>query len=124
MSFISFRNKHENIWAQIAGVKVWESSKQKLLVVVIDRDYRFIKIIKFNEFSTKKSFVEALFGYCPLLWMFHGREINRKIITYMKDPYTLSLEITTALSRIYLRRIIVPVFTIEISRVLPLNHSK
>ena len=26
-----------------------------------------------------KSFVEAQFGYCPLAWMFHGREINRKI---------------------------------------------
>ena len=60
MSFISFRNKHENIWAQIAGVKVWESSKQKLLVVVIDRDYRFIKIVKFNEFSTKKTFTEIV----------------------------------------------------------------
>ena len=26
-----------------------------------------------------KSFVEAQFGYCPLVWMFHGREINREI---------------------------------------------
>ena len=26
-----------------------------------------------------KSFVEAQFGYCPLVCMFHGREINRKI---------------------------------------------
>ena len=26
-----------------------------------------------------KSFVEAQFGYCLLVWMFHGREINRKI---------------------------------------------
>ena len=26
-----------------------------------------------------RSFVEAQFGYCPLVWMFHGREINRKI---------------------------------------------
>ena len=26
-----------------------------------------------------KSFVEAQFGYCPLVWMFHGREINTKI---------------------------------------------
>ena len=29
--------------------------------------------------SLLKSFVEAQFGYCPLVWMFHGREINRKI---------------------------------------------
>ena len=26
-----------------------------------------------------KSFVKAQFGYCPLVWMFHGRDINRKI---------------------------------------------
>ena len=43
-----------------------------------------------------RSFVEAQFGYCPLVWMFHGEEINRKIShIYMKDPYTLSIEITT-----------------------------
>ena len=33
-----------------------------------------------------KSFVEAQFGYCVLVSMFHGREINRKINTYMRDP--------------------------------------
>ena len=42
----------------------------------------------------------------------------------MKDPYALSKEITIALSRIYLRRIILPVFTLEISRAWPLNYSK
>ena len=26
-----------------------------------------------------KSFVAAQFGYCPLVRMFHGREVNRKI---------------------------------------------
>ena len=26
-----------------------------------------------------KLFVEALFGYCPLVWMFRDREINRMI---------------------------------------------
>ena len=42
--------KHGNIWAQVAGVKVWESSKQKLLGVVIDRYYRFIKISNLMSF--------------------------------------------------------------------------
>ena len=42
--------KHENIWAQVAGVKVWESSKQRLLGIVIDRDYRFIKISNLMSF--------------------------------------------------------------------------
>ena len=41
----------------------------------------------------------------------------------MKDPYALSIEITIALSRIYLRRIILSVFT-EISTVWPLNYSE
>ena len=26
-----------------------------------------------------KSFVEVQFGYCPLVWMFYDREVNRKI---------------------------------------------
>ena len=25
-----------------------------------------------------KSFVEVQFGYCPLVWMFHSRELNRR----------------------------------------------
>ena len=77
-----------------------------------------------------KSFVEAQFGYCPLVWMFHSREINRKInhIHEMKDPLpptnASSIEITIALSRIYLRRVILSVFTIEKSRVLALQQFK
>ena len=26
-----------------------------------------------------KTFIESLFNYCPLVWMFHGRELNTKI---------------------------------------------
>ena len=26
-----------------------------------------------------KSFIAGQFGYCPLVWMFHGRVLNRKI---------------------------------------------
>ena len=33
--------KHENIWAQIGEVKIWESSKQNILGVVIDRGLSF-----------------------------------------------------------------------------------
>ena len=93
--------KHENIRARIGEVKIWESSKQKLLGVVIDRDLSFNEYVlslckragrKLSVLSRlsnlmsfqqrrllMKSFVEAQFGYCPLVWMFHGREINRKI---------------------------------------------
>ena len=33
--------KHENVWARVAEVKIWESSKQILLGVVTDRDLSF-----------------------------------------------------------------------------------
>ena len=81
--------KHENIWARIGEVKIWESSKQKLLGAIIDRDLSFNKYIsslckksdgKLSILSRlsnlmsfqqrrllKKSFVEAQFGYCPLV---------------------------------------------------------
>ena len=26
-----------------------------------------------------KTFVESQFGYCPLIWIFHSREVNSKI---------------------------------------------
>ena len=93
--------KHEIIWVRVGEVKLWESSKKKLLGVVIDRDLNFNENVSSlgkkacrklsvlprlsNLMSFQKrrllpnSFVGAQFGYCPLVWMFHGREINRKI---------------------------------------------
>ena len=44
--------KHENIWARIGEVKIWESSKQKLSGVVIDRGLSFNKYVSF--LSVKK----------------------------------------------------------------------
>ena len=34
-------NKFQNIWAENGHAKIWESPKQKLLGVVIDRDFSF-----------------------------------------------------------------------------------
>ena len=51
-----------------------------------------------------KFFVESQFAYCPLIWMFHRREINRKInkiqerslrMVYANDTSTYSLKIFT-----------------------------
>ena len=94
-------NKFENIWADIDHAKIWESPKQKLLVVVIDRDLSFdgyvsslcrkagIKLSALARLShymnlkqrkvLLKSFIDAQFGYCQLIWMFHTRELNKKI---------------------------------------------
>ena len=79
----------------------WSLSITSRIGVVIDRDLTFDEYVScvckkagrklsvlsrlsnLMSFQQRrlllKSFVEAQFGYCPLVWMFHGREINRKI---------------------------------------------
>ena len=39
------RYKNENIWVRIGELKIWESSKQKLLGVLIDRNLSFIQYV-------------------------------------------------------------------------------
>ena len=92
---------HESIWAKIGYARIWGSNKQKLLGVDIDRTLSFDEHIsslwkkagrklsvlaRLSSYMTltqrrvlMKSFIEAQFGYCPLVWMFHGRVLNRKI---------------------------------------------
>ena len=31
------------------------------------------------KWTLMKTFIESQFGYCPLIWMFHGRIVNKKI---------------------------------------------
>ena len=91
-------HKHETVWAKIGETKIWESNKQKLLGVVIDRNLNFdeyvfdlykkagrklsILAILSNYMSFEKTkillkaFAESQFGYCPLTWVFHGRKAN------------------------------------------------
>ena len=94
-------NKSENIWAEIDRAKIWESPKQKLLCVFIDQNLSFHGYVsslrrkagkKLSALARlshcmslkqrrvlMKSFKEAQFGYCQLIWMFHTRELNKKI---------------------------------------------
>ena len=75
--------------------------KQKLLGVHIDRTLSFHEhfsnlckkpgrklsvLARLSSYMTltqrrllMKSFIAGQFGYCPLVWMFHGRVLNRKI---------------------------------------------
>ena len=86
--------KHESIWAKIGDARIWESNKQKLLGVHIDRTLCFDEhvsnlckkagrklsvLARLSSYMTLtqrrvvlKSFIEAQFDYCPLVWMFHG----------------------------------------------------
>ena len=80
---------------------IWESYQEKLLGVTIDKDLKFknhlldvckrasakvtalARLVKIVPFEKKrllmKSFIESQFSYCPLLWMFCSRKMNRKI---------------------------------------------
>ena len=94
-------HKHEWCWAQIGTAKIWESYREKLLGLHIDRDLNFnyhisnlcakagrklsalIRLCKFYSFDQRrtlmKSFIESQFSYTPLGWMFHDRDMNNKI---------------------------------------------
>ena len=94
-------HKYEHIWAIIGNSRIWESQTVNLLGVCIDNDLKLGKHIDkicdkagrkisalarvCHHFSFQKrrmlfkTFVESQFSYCPLVWMFHDRTINRRI---------------------------------------------
>ena len=51
-----------------------------------------------------KTFIESQFGYCPLVWMFYGRIMNKKkITTCMKGTYEFFIKIIPVLLKTYLK---------------------
>ena len=95
-NFLFSGNKYETLFVNVGETKIWENKKQKLLGILIDRDLKFdeyvlsqckkagkkltalIRISKFMTFGQRrnimKAFIESPFGYCPLVWMFCGRQ--------------------------------------------------
>ena len=87
--------------AMFDGLPIDSSEAEVLLVITIDHELKFddhvndsckkaclklnalVRIAPFMNVSKKriiiKSFTESQFGYCPLIWMFHGRGLNNKI---------------------------------------------
>ena len=85
----------------IDGSSIETNTKEVLLGITIDKDLKFDDQV--NSLSKKacqklnalahlapymnveirriimKAFKESQFGYCPLVWMFHSRDINKKI---------------------------------------------
>ena len=92
---------HKTVWAKIDETKIWESNKQKLISVVIDRnlninEYVFdlskkavrklpvlARLSNHMSFERRKIllkiFAESQCGYCSLTWILHGRKANSKI---------------------------------------------
>ena len=89
------------MFANIGESKIWEKGQQKLLGVKINKNLKFKEhILKQYKKAGKtlsvsgrvchilnferrrplmKAFIESQFGYCPLVWMFYGRQENNRI---------------------------------------------
>ena len=93
--------KDETINIEVGGFEISNSQTEKLLGVTIDNKLTFkphvanlcskasqklhalARIGNYMNFSQRKiiinSFILSQFGYCPLVWMFHSRELNNRI---------------------------------------------
>ena len=99
--FLIAANTNEHLWIKVGNEMIWESSEEKLLGLTIDKNLKFnshvrnickkasqkmyalARLAKFLSFHRKrvllKAFIESQFSYCPLVWMFCSRKMNRKI---------------------------------------------
>ena len=99
--FLISGNIKEHLWAKVGNELIWESAEEKLLGVTIDKNLNFnshlaklckkvgqkvtalARIVKLLPFSKRriilKTFIESQFSYCPLVWMFCSKQMNRKI---------------------------------------------
>jgi len=91
----------EQLWTKVGEQVIWESSQEKLLGMHIDKELKFnyhlldickkarakvtalARLAKLVPFEKKRilmnSFVESQFSYCPLVWMFCSRVLDKKI---------------------------------------------
>ena len=83
------------------GEIIWESLSEKLLGITVDKELKFdehlsnvyrkasnkvtalgriAKILPFRKRRLLfKTFIESQFSYCPLVWMFCSKTMNKKI---------------------------------------------
>ena len=89
------------MFTKIGQTRIWESEKQIVLGITIDKHLKFEEhIVKQYEKAGQKlsalrracnilnqerrrtlmkAFTESQFGYCPLIWMFRGRNLTSRI---------------------------------------------
>ena len=91
----------EQLWVKVGNEMIWESQSEKLLGMSVDKDLNFnshlkslckkvnqkvsalARIVNILPFQKRhiimKTFIESQFSYCPLVWMFCSRTMNKKI---------------------------------------------
>ena len=94
-------NHDDKVSAIIGGQTIYNSKSVKLLGVCIDNNLHFSEHVsnicktvskklhalrRVSQYMNTeklrlimKAFIESQFGYCPLVWMFHNRELNNRI---------------------------------------------
>ena len=99
--FLISGNLNEHLFVKVGDELIWESAEQKLLGVTIDKNLSFnshllklcnnvgrkvtalARIAKLLPFNKRKlilnTFIDSQFSYCPLVWMFCSRKMDRKI---------------------------------------------
>ena len=99
--FLVAANTNEHLWVKVGDAMIWESQNEKLLGLTIDKNLKFnihlanickkasqkvsalSRVAKILPLHRKrellKAFIESQFSYCPLIWMFCSRKMNRKI---------------------------------------------
>ena len=92
---------HEHLWVRVGDERIWESQSEMLLGMIVDKKLSFdlhlrtlckkvnqkvsalARIVNFLPFHKRhiimKTFIESQFTYCPLVWMFCSRTMNKKI---------------------------------------------
>ena len=95
------RGTPENLWVKVGDETIWESRSEKLLGVAVDKNLNFeehlstvckkagqkvsalARVVTILPFQKRrlilKTFIESQFSYCPMVWMFCSRKMNRKI---------------------------------------------
>ena len=93
--------KYEQVWADTGEDRIWETSNVKLLGIVIDNQLKFDRYVrnlcskannKLNVWTgmikhlypQKRrvvviAFYKSQFRYFPLTWMFHSRQLGKRI---------------------------------------------
>ena len=111
----------EHLWAKVGNEVIWESQSEKLLGMTVDKNLNFdlhlktlckkvnqkvsalARIVSILPFQKRhlimKTFIESQFSYCPLVWMFCSRTMNKKInhihertLRLVYQDYTTSFE--------------------------------
>ena len=97
----SIKTSVEHLYIKVGDQMIWESPKEKLLGLNIDKQLKFndhlldickktsckvtalnrlAKIVPLEKKRTiMNAFIESQFSHCPLLWMYCSREVNDKI---------------------------------------------